>query len=303
MRRAITEQDKLLLDKYSGQLMTVMPAVTRLRKGLFKPGITQINGGTVVIDNGCSMPEYIEDDLLDEQKRPYKILIPEMWTPLPAGTRLIVIINGDNIYLMKREKELESLVPEEGPQQAYNDSPHIGHQNQLKYTDMTVPDGDVRIGNFFKNYKNFEMYRKDLTLYAAGFFGFLGWIFIVFAAYGFIFRLTPLGDGYFAVGLPLIPIMTIVTVVVTGILYGRKIKARYKDLRSVSKVILVRSLRAGGQPLRDFVVCEKNSNGEFETRHYAGTGLSDEKDASKMIPGQIIYKYTYGNNEAFLGTK
>lgn len=303
MRRAITEQDKLLLDKYSGQLMTVMPAVTRLRKGLFKPGITQINGGTVVIDNGCSMPEYIEDDLLDEQRRPYKILIPEMWTPLPAGTRLIVIINGDNIYLMKREKELESLVPEEGPQQAYNDSPHIGHQNQLKYTDMTVPDGDVRIGNFFKNYKNFEMYRKDLTLCAAGFFGFLGWIFIVFAAYGFIFRLTPLGDGYFAVGLPLIPIMTIVTVVVTGILYGRKIKARYKDLRSVSKVILVRSLRAGGQPLRDFVVCEKNSNGEFETRHYAGTGLSDEKDASKMIPGQIIYKYTYGKDEVFFGTK
>ena len=125
----------------------------------------------------------------------------------------------------------------------------------------------------------------------------------MFAAYGFIFRLTPLGDGYFEVGLPLIPIMTIVTVVVADIMYGRKMKEKYKDLKSVTKVILVRSLRAGGQPLRDFVVCEKNSNGEFETRHYAGTGLADEKDASKMLPGQIIYKYTYRNNEVFLGTK
>ena len=97
--------------------------------------------------------------------------------------------------------------------------------------------------------------------------------------------------------------MTIVTVVVADIMYGRKMKEKYKDLKSVTKVILVRSLRAGGQPLRDFVVCEKNSNGEFETRKYAGTGLADEKDASKMLPGQIIYKYTYGNNEVFLGTK
>lgn len=304
MRRIITEQDKKILDKYSDHLMTRMPVAKRMRADLFKAGYTQINGGTVVIDNDGNPPEYIEDDLLDEQKRPYKILVPEVLTPLHSGTRLIVIINGDNIYLLKRENELESLVPEEGPQQAYKDSPHIGHQNQLKHTDMTVPDGEVRICNFFKNYKNMERHRKDAMLFGAGFFGLLGWIFIVFAAYGYIFRFTTLGDGYFAVGLPLIPIMTIVTVVVADIMYGRKMKEKYKGLKSVTKVILLCSHHVSGQAnLRDFIVCEKNENGGFVTRSYVGTSMFDESDASKMLPGQIIYKYTYGKDEVFFGTK
>lgn len=228
MRRIITEQDKKILDKYSDHLMTRMPVAKRMRADLFKAGYTQINGGTVVIDNDGNPPEYIEDDLLDEQRRPYKILVPEVLTPLHSGTRLIVIINGDNIHLLKRENELESLVPEEGPQQAYKDSPHIGHQNQLKHTDMTVPDGEVRISNFFKNYKNMERHRKDAMLFGAGFFGLLGWI---------------------------------------------------------------------------FIVCEKNENGGFVARSYVGTSMFDESDAATMLPGQIIYKYTYGKDEVFFGTK
>lgn len=304
MRRTITEQDKRILDRYSDQLIPLMPGAKRLRANLFKAGYTQVNGGTVVIDNSGNPPEYIEDDLFDGQRRPYKILLPNTHMPLPSGSRLIVIINGDNIYLLKREKELESLVPEEGPQQPYNDSPHIGHQNQLKYTDLTVTDSDIRIKNFFKNYRNNERHRKDAILFGAGFFGLLGWIFIVFAAYGYIFRFTPLGDGYFAVGLPLILIMTIVTIVVADIMYSKKLRGKYKDLKSVTKVILVHTIHVYGNPyIRDFVVCEKNSSGDYVARSYVGTSMFDESDASRMKPGQIIYKYTYGNNEAFLGTK
>ena len=98
--------------------------------------------------------------------------------------------------------------------------------------------------------------------------------------------------------------MTIVTIVVADIMYSKKLRGKYKDLKSVTKVILLCSHHVSGQAnLRDFIVCEKNENGGFVARSYVGTSMFDESDASRMKPGQIIYKYTYGNNEAFLGTK
>lgn len=304
MRRTITAQDKILLDKHFSNLTSTAADPEIFRSGFFVAGKTQINGGTVVIDGNYGCPEYIEDDFLDEQSRPYRIKLPESRLGFEDGERVIIVINDGKTLLMKVHAELAGLIPDHTPNELSSDLIHIGHQNQLEYTDLSVPDAQERIKRFKKTYRNSYGHPKGLYILGASFFGFCGWIIVIFAAYGYIFQYTPAGDDYFKFGLPLIPILTVATVLVYSRLYGRNNNIAREGAKSVTKVILVSTFPALMHPeIRSFTVCEETDYGAVITNNYTSINGFDVRDAAHMLPGQVIYKYETKTGKAFFGTK
>ena len=270
----------------------------------FEAGKTEINGGTVVIDGGSDYPEYTEDDLLDEQEQPYRIMLPHTRVNLQNGERVIVIVNGDQTLLMKAKKELETLIPSNPPQELSYDTMHIGHQNQLEFPDLSVPDADEHIRNFRKKYKNNSVHPKALGMAGAGFFGFAGWIVVIFSMYGYIFRNTPAGNTFFTCGMIAIPVLTIATMAVYSHIYNWQIRKQHGNIRNVSRVILVSSrLSYGADGSRVFMVCEQNKYGAFNPGNYHVKNGYDVRDVAKMFSGQIIYKYQYEDGTCFFGTR
>ena len=57
------------------------------------------------------------------------------------------------------------------------------------------------------------------------------------------------------------------------------------------------------QDMKTFTVVEKDPAGNQVTGTHAVNGNFDVRDVAKMQSGQTIYKYTYGNNGVFFGTK
>ena len=276
----------------------------KILNGFFETGKTEINGGTVVIDQGYTDREYTEDDLLDEQGQPYRILMPNTRLNLQNGERIIVIVNGDRILLMKAKKELEPLIPSDPPQETSYDAIHIGHQNQLTAEDLSVPDADELIRRFGKTYKNNNVHTKALGMVGAGFFGFAGWIVVVFSMYGYIFRNTPYGDTFFSCGMIAIPILTVATIIIYSHLYKRQVNKMRGNITGVSKVILVSSMISYGNPeICVFTVCEQTRYGSFEVKSHTVRNGYDLRDVSKMFSGQTIYKYQFENGTYFFGTR
>ena len=102
------------------------------RNKLFRVGVTLLNGATCVNNFDDEEFTYTEDDLLDENGHPYKILFTELYSRPKKGDRFIVLVNGDVTFLMKAEnEELASLIPEKAPQEVHPDSIVIAHQNEL----------------------------------------------------------------------------------------------------------------------------------------------------------------------------
>ena len=304
MRRIITAQDKILLEKYFSSLTATAADPEIFRSGFFVAGKTQINGGTVVIDGNYGYPEYVEDDFLDEQSRPYRIRLPDCRIGFENGERVIVVINDGKTLLMKVQAEQAGIITDHTPNELSTDLIHIGHQNQIEYTDLSVPDAEERIKRFKKTYKNSNERPRGLYILGAAFFGFCGWIIVVFAAYGYIFQYTPAGDDYFKFGLPLIPILTVATVLVYSRLYGRKNNIARQGAKSVTKVILVGTLPALMHPeIRTFTVCEETDYGAVITNSYVSKNGFDASDAAHMMPGQVIYKYETVKGNPFFGTK
>ena len=284
--------------------IVIKSGTKKLLDKYFEVGKTEINGGTVVIDHECKFMEYTEDDLLDEQEHPYRILLPHTRLHLQSGERVIVIINGENILLMKAKKELESLIPSAPPQELSYDAMHIGHQNQLEFPDLSVPDADEHIRNFRKNYRNNSVRPKALGILGAAFFGFCGAIVVIFSTYGFVFRQTSMGDIFFTCGMIAIPILTIATVFVYSHIYNWQIRKARGKILNVSKVILVSTrIALATTGSRIFMVCEQNRYGAITPESYhVNTGF-DVRDVAKMFSGQTIYKYQFENGTYFFGTK
>ena len=285
------------------EAIVINSGTKKILNGFFEVGKTEINGGTVVIDGEYEYPEYTEDDLLDEQEHPYRIMLPHTRLHLQNGERVIVIINGKQTLLMKAMKGLEPLIPSAPPQELAYDALHIGHRNQLEYPDLSVPDADEHIRRFGRNYKNNNARPKALAVLGAAFFGFCGAIVVIFSTYGLVFRETSMGDTFFTCGMLAIPILTIATVVIYSRIYGWQIKKSRGKILNVSKVILV-STRLSYAPngSRAFMVCEQTKYGSIIADSYMTTGY-DVRDVTKMFSGQTIYKYQFENGTCFFGTK
>ena len=276
-----------------------------LRGRLFKVGKTEINGGTIIIDGKCELVEYTEDDLLDPGGHPYRILLPEAWGRHRNGERIIVVWNGSSVFLMPAFKELATLISAIPPQIPDEGSQHIGHQNQLTLESSYVEDADVRIRRFFRNYKNSNRSVRGLVMLGAWFFGFTGWIVVTFCFYGFFLQYLPIdGTRYFAWLTLAIPLLTFATADIVERVYRHRIKVKYKGLTSVSKVILITTGISFIVPhARDFKVVEKDIIGQCTVNLYAHHDGYDFRDAEKMKPGQIIYKYTTEDGKVFFGSK
>ena len=282
-----------------------------IKKQLFiskyiRTGKTEINGGVVSFNNEQQCFEYIEDDNVDENGAPYMIRIPKRMVAIKPGERVLLLINGDNISIVRLNDGLVNLVQDgmDGGWQAAADSRHIGHQKQLKNEDYSVKDSDIRIKRFFSVYKNGPHYPKSSIITGAVFGGFLIATLLVFAGYGFIFQyIPPIEKNYFAFGLPLIGILTVASGVVAGNIYSARLRKKYQDLNGVSKVILLSVTDHMMQDIKTFTVVEKDPAGNQVTGTHAVNGNYDVRDVAKMQSGQTIYKYTYGNNGVFFGTK
>lgn len=272
---------------------------------MFKVGSTCINGGTIFYNEELRCVEYIEDDFTDENGAPYIIRIPEHKDPYKPGERVLVVINGDSVFLMKLNEQLASLLPGMDGWQAYSDSKHIGHQLELKFHDYSVPDGEARIMRFFKTYKNGSKYRKSAVYLDAVFFGFLGAVLIVFSAYGFIFRFIPaIDDVYFPIALLLIPATMAAAAIVAGKIYKSRLMKHFVDFHGVTRVILTGApYSVFNSNTKTFNVVERDLSGRTVTKMYTVRDGFDVCDVKRMKPGQIIYKYTFGQNGVFFGTK
>lgn len=274
------------------------------RNKLFVVGKTKINGATCTDDIlSGAYTTYAEDDYLDENGRPYKMMWPGSLLPPRKGTRYVLVENDGLIFLMYRDKELKSLVPEKAPQEADGECQIIGHQKQVENTKIKQAD-QRRIELFFNHYKNTCRYRKSLCMLGTGFFGFLGWTFIIFATYGMFFDGTSYEDSYFPIALPLLFVLTGVSLGVCSYLFHRSNHKKYRNIKSVEKVILVVTnpyLDNSGR--RAFQVTETDENGQSVTKVYDAITGFDCGDAAKMRPGQTIFKYTYDCGEVFFGTK
>jgi len=272
---------------------------------MFRTGITNINGGTIFYNEELSCVEYIEDDFTDEHRKPYLIRIPEHKDPYKPGERVIVVINGDSVYLMKLNEQLASLLPGLDGWQASSDSKHIGHQMELKFHDYSVSDGEAHIQRFFKTYKNGSKYPKAYIYLEAAFFGFLGAVFIVFSAYGFIFRFIPPADDiFFPIALPFIPVLTVATTIAAGQIYKHRLMKHFGDFHGVTRVILTGApYSVVNSDTKTFNVVEMDLSGKTVTKMYTVKAGFDVLDVKHMKPGQIIYKYTFGQNGIFFGTK
>ncbi len=272
---------------------------------MFKTGSTCINGGTIFYNQEFNCVEYIEDNFTDENGAPYMIRIPEQKDPYKPGERVLVVINGDSVFLMKLNDQLSTLLPGMDGWQASSDSKHIGHQMELKFHDYSVPDGEARIQRFFKTYKNGSKYRKSSIYLEAAFFGFLGAVLIIFSAYGFIFRFIPAADDvYFLITLPLIPALTVATIIAAGKIYKRRLMNHFGDFHGITRVILTGApYSVINSDTKTFNVVERNLSGQTVTKMYTVKDGFDVCDVKRMKPGQIIYKYTFDQNGVFFGTR
>lgn len=289
------------------EILTIRIGTRILRDRLFVAGKTQINGGTIVYDEKERAAWYTEDDLLDAQGRPYRIEPPDFVFGVLNGARLIVAATGEETYLLRSEGELAGLIPADPPQDVSQASTYIGHQNQITFHDDSMPDGEERIGRFFRTYINTSRFRRSLVLLGAGFFGFCGWVIVIFSAYGFYFQYTPAGDRYFMVGLPLIPVLTAATVAAFAMSVRGQIRSRYREIIGVKKVILVKHrYTPHREDARDFLVCELNDQGACTVDLYQSCTGFDTADAARMRPGQTICKFMYrtgnGGTGVFFGT-
>ncbi|MBO4927180.1 MAG: hypothetical protein J5379_02885 [Clostridiales bacterium] len=290
--------------------LTSVIGTKRIHDRYFVVGKTQINGATIILDEESGVTAYTEDDYLDENGNPYKIAVTDLFVRPQNETRYIIVINGDTTFMMSAEGELAGLIPKsstEMPQsqteipQAKNEI--IGHPNQFRITDDHVPEAQQRIKRFHSVYPNTNRYRKSLALLGTGFFGFMGWTFLVFLAYGLFFQYTKLEKNYFVWGIPAILILTEISLLVCDMIFRKKNKNKYHDFKDVRKVVLLRKQVSFRPGCLDFLVCETNEKGEMGYGQYLGFDGFDSGDAASMKPGQIIYKYTYGKDGVFLGTK
>jgi hypothetical protein len=206
---------------------------------------------------------------------------------------------------MKLNEQLATLLPNLDGWQAASDSKHIGHQMELKFHEYSVPDGEARIQRFFKTYKNGSKYPKAHIYLEAAFFGFLGAVFIVFSAYGFIFRFIPPADDlFFPIALPFIPVLTVATTIAAGQIYKRRLMKHFGDFHGITRVILTGApYSVYNSDTKTFNVVEMDLSGKTVTKMYTVKNGFDVRDVKHMKPGQIIYKYTFGQNGVFFGTK
>ena len=291
--------------------LAIIGIVLQIRKAIyinmfFHVGVTEINGGVICYNPELNCIEYIEDDNVDENGAPYLFRLPEHRETMRPGERVLVLINGDNISIMRLNDALLPLVPGgmDGGWQAASDSQHIGHQKQLKSDDSSVTDADFRIKHFFDVYQNGPHYKKNGIIAAAVFSGFLGATLLIFAGYGFIFQyIPPIEKNYFAAGLPLIAFLTAASGIVTAHVYKSKLIKKYQGLNGVSKVILLGVQKHMVQDICCFTVVETDSSGNKVTNSYTVRGNYDVHDIARMQSGMIIYKYTFGNDGVFFGTK
>lgn len=266
---------------------------------LFAVGKTSINGATLIFDDGW---KYIEDDLADKYGTPYSFTMPEYIQSSQEGLRLVVVRNGDMVFLMRAENGLEELIPFGAPPER-DQVIAAAHPNMLA-GDVADSGSDLRISRFFSNYPNNNKVRKSLALLGAGFFGFLGSVFVVFLAYGAVFRYTALGDRYFAVGLPLILVLTVLSVVVCGRRYKLVLKAKYKDISSVEAVTLISCTPCGADAaFYSFTVGCRDAEGRQVAKTYPRCDGFDKADLARMKPGRKIYMYKYREGMVFFGTK
>ncbi len=276
----------------------------RIQNRLFVVGKTRINGATCVSDIYCpSGTTYTEDDYLDENGRPYRMLWPRSILPPRRGTRYILVENEGKIFLMYYAKGLKSLVPETAPQEADDECTIIGHQNQFQNEQNNKAD-QRRIEQFFSNYKNTSKHRKSLCMLGTGFFGFCLWTIVIFGGYGVFFEGTRYEDLYFPIALPMLFVLTGLSLAVCAYLFRRSIWLKYRNITFVKKVVLVNTqsyLDNSGR--RYFLVTETDANGNSVPREYAAHDGFDCADAANMRPGQTIFKYTYGKGDVFFGTK
>ena len=284
--------------------LTNVIGTRRIRNKLFVVGKTKINGATCVSDiYSASGTTYTEDDYLDENGRPYRMLWPGSILPPRRGTRYILVENDGKIFLMHYSKGLKSLVPAKAPQEADDECTIIGHQNQFQNAQNNRAD-QRRIELFFSHYKNTSKHRKSLCMLGTGFFGFCLWSIVIFGGYGAFFEGSRYEDQYFPIALPMLFVLTGLSMGVCSFLFWRSNHIKYRDFTSVKKVILVNTqpyLDSSG--LRYFLVTETDESGKSGPREYVGIDGFDRADAAKMRPGQTIFKYTYGAGDVFFGTK
>lgn len=284
--------------------LTAVIGTKRIRNRLFVVGKTKINGATCVSDiYSSSGTTYTEDDFLDENGRPYRMLWPGSMFPPRRGTRYILVENDGKIFLMYYDKGLKSLVPGKAPQEADDECTIIGHQNQFQNKQNDKAD-QQRIRKFFRYYKNTNKHRRSLCMLGTGFFGFCLWGIVIFGSYGMFFEGTKYEDRYFPIALPMLFVLTALSLDVCEHLFRRSNRLKYSDITSVKKVVLINTQPyPDNSGLRYFLVAETDLNGNSETRAYVAHDGFDCADAAKMRPGQTIFKYTYGSGDVFFGTK
>lgn len=327
-----------------GTVLTAVIGTRRKRNRIFRVGKTMINGATCVGDITCPPIAYTEDDLVDGNGHPYKILCSEFLAMANRiGERLIVVVNGEMVFLMKAEGKLATLIPAEAPQAVSEESAVIAHQNELDHISsmpgtavsaaaseqvpvmepVTSPAPSAsavraqnmghpavteherrQIDTFFNYYVNTHRLRRSLVLLGTGFFGFCLLAIVIFAVYGFFFDGTAYEDNYFPIALPLLLVLPPIFLYTCLRLFRSYLRKKYRNIVSVRPVILISSNVSFAAPYaRDFIISELNVDGKMEAKQYVGHRGYDCADASRMKPGQTIYKYTYGDGELFFGTR
>ncbi len=297
MNRKITAEEEKLLYKHRDRVLTNMPYGK-----LFEVGKTEINGATFYYNERGA--EYTLDDVNDPDGNPYIFPFMEYSNTLENGTRIIAITNGDTLVFMRGHEALDKLIPPSPDRVPGNDSVWLGHPNQLKFNDDSVPDEKERIARFFRVYKSSNAAPRWAVHLGPLFFGLCGWILAVFGLYGFVFQYTPLADKYFMAGLPLIVVLTLLTVIASDLIVTGRMKRKYGSIRSVTKVILMCTFPQNDQAhTRTFHICGMRNGNSANTEGYSHHDSFDCSDAKTMMPGQIIYKYTCDSGKVFLGTR
>ena len=289
--------------------LTSVIGTKRIRNRLFRVGKTKINGATCISEADSQVfphPEFVytEDDLLDQDGNPYKIVLPELFAFPRKGERFIVVENDGVTFLLECNAHLKCLIPETPPQNTDEAKAVIGHSNQITFATEDVPDGNARINRFFSVYTSTNTVKRSWAILGTAFFGFMGWAFLVFLVFGIFFSHVDEHGRYFMFGIPMIFIMTGLSILVCIKYFQVRNKEKYKNFTKIEKVVLVSSSVSFVVPhARDFMVCEKGPDGEMMQRAYIGVDGFDASDAASMKPGQIIYKYSYGEKGIFFGTK
>ena len=279
-----------------------------IRNKLFRAGKTMINGVSIVRVTQGSRGEYsalfIEDDMLDNKGQPYMIAMGggSAWQPV-EGSRMVLIINDGSYFLMDNHESFKGMIKDEEPMKYREDLLILASPGELLLNEKPVKrkTSDLQ-DKFFRKYKNTNRTNRALAILGTAFFGFCGWTILILGLYGLFFQKIGVSGNYFLVGIPLIPVLTGLSIAVCVNLFKFKLHKKYGRIKNAEEVIFLGYVPSFNY-LADFIISEKDEYGHLQRGVYSGIDGFDCADVKKMKRGHKIVKYTFEDGKIFFGSK